>query len=57
MAQDEPIKIIVARNGSLLCIGYGANTMYIASEMNAFNHQTKRFISLHDGEVAVVKAV
>ncbi|CAK4613457.1 hypothetical protein LEN26_000772 [Aphanomyces euteiches] len=56
MARDEPGKIIVARNGSPLCIGYGSNSMYIASETTAFTRHTKRFLSLQDGEVAVVKA-
>lgn len=56
MARDEPGKVIVARNGSPLVIGYGANQMYIASETTAFSRHTKRFISLQDGEVAVVKA-
>ncbi|KAF0754869.1 hypothetical protein DYB28_004239 [Aphanomyces astaci] len=56
MARDEPGKVIVARNGSPLCIGYGSNSMYIASETTAFTRHTKRFLSLQDGEVAVVKA-
>lgn len=55
VARDEPGKIIVARNGSPLVIGYGSDdTMYIASETTAFNRHTKRFISLQDGELAVV---
>ena len=56
MAKDEPGQIIVARNGSPLCIGYGGNQMYVASETTAFSRHTKRFISLRDGEVAVIKA-
>ncbi|TMW63845.1 hypothetical protein Poli38472_002786 [Pythium oligandrum] len=55
MSRDEPGKIVVARNGSPLCIGYGSNEMYIASETTAFSRYTKRFISLQDGEVALVK--
>ncbi|OQR88761.1 glucosamine-fructose-6-phosphate aminotransferase, isomerizing, partial [Thraustotheca clavata] len=50
-----PGKVIVARNGSPLCIGYGSNSMYIASETTAFSRHTKRFLSLQDGEIAVVK--
>lgn len=57
MARDEPGKVIVARNGSPLVIGYGPSEMYIASETTAFSRHTKRFISLQDGEVAVVKAL
>ncbi|DAZ97938.1 TPA: hypothetical protein N0F65_006363 [Lagenidium giganteum] len=56
MARDEPGKIIVARNGSPLCIGYGSNEMFVASETTAFSRYTKRFISLQDGEVAVLKS-
>ncbi|KAJ0393416.1 hypothetical protein P43SY_005993 [Pythium insidiosum] len=55
MARDEPGKIVVARNGSPLCIGYGPNEMYVASETTAFSRYTKRFVSLQDGEVAVLK--
>lgn len=56
MSRDEPGKIVIARNGSPLCIGYGANEMYVASETTAFSRYTKRFISLQDGEVAVIKS-
>lgn len=56
MARDEPDKIVIARNGSPLCIGYGSNEMYVASETTAFSRYTKRFVSLQDGEVAVIKA-
>lgn len=56
MARDEPGKIVIARNGSPICIGYGAGEMYVASETTAFSRYTKRFISLRDGEVAVLHA-
>lgn len=56
MGRDEPGKIIIARNGSPLCIGYGSNEMYVASETTAFSRYTKRFISLQDGELAVLKS-
>lgn len=56
MARDEPGKLVIARNGSPLCIGYGSNEMFVASETTAFSRYTKRFISLQDGEVAVLKA-
>jgi glucosamine--fructose-6-phosphate aminotransferase (isomerizing) len=36
-------------------LSYGSNEMFIASETTAFSRHTKRFISLQDGEVAVVK--
>ncbi|TYZ57638.1 hypothetical protein PybrP1_003390 [[Pythium] brassicae (nom. inval.)] len=56
MARDEPGKLVIARNGSPLCIGYGSSEMFVASETTAFSRYTKRFISLQDGEVAVLKA-
>ncbi|KAG7393479.1 Glutamine--fructose-6-phosphate aminotransferase [isomerizing] 2 [Phytophthora boehmeriae] len=56
MARDDPGKIVIARNGSPLCIGYGSNEMFVASETTAFSRYTKQFISLKDGEVAVVRS-
>ncbi|KAF4319392.1 hypothetical protein BBO99_00004893 [Phytophthora kernoviae] len=56
MARDDPGKIVIARNGSPLCIGYGSNEMFVASETTAFSRYTKRFISLKDGEVALIKS-
>jgi glucosamine--fructose-6-phosphate aminotransferase (isomerizing) len=55
MNKDKPSEVIVARNGSPLVVGYGGNCCYIASETSAFSRHTKRFISLNDGEIAVVK--
>ncbi|POM79369.1 Glucosamine-fructose-6-phosphate aminotransferase, partial [Phytophthora palmivora] len=46
MARDDPGKIVIARNGSPLCIGYGSNEMFVASETTAFSRYAKRFISL-----------
>jgi len=54
--KSEPDRVIVARNGSPLVIGYGGDKTYIASETTAFNRHTKRFVSLADGEIAIVKA-
>ncbi|CAI5705601.1 unnamed protein product [Peronospora effusa] len=56
MARDDPGKIVIARNGSPLCIGYGSSEMFVASETTAFSRYAKRFISLEDGEVAVIKS-
>lgn len=55
MDKDTPSEVIVARNGSPLVIGYGGDCCYIASETTAFSRHTKRFISLADGEIAIVK--
>ncbi|CEG48789.1 glutamine-fructose-6-phosphate transaminase [Plasmopara halstedii] len=56
MSRDDPGKIVIARNGSPLCIGYGSNEMFVASETTAFSRYAKQFISLKDGEVAVIKS-
>ncbi len=56
IAKDNPDQIIVARNGSPIVIGVGKNRMFIASEPAAFGQQTKEFISLENGEIAIVKA-
>ena len=56
MDREAPGKVVVARNGSPLVLGYGSDAMYIASETAAFSRHTKRFVSLQDGETAVVSA-
>jgi glucosamine--fructose-6-phosphate aminotransferase (isomerizing) len=50
-----PNAILAARNGSPLVVGVGAGKMYVASEPAAFGNQTREFISLHNGELAIVK--
>ncbi len=54
--KDDPSQVIAARNGSPLVIGIGENRMFIASELSAFIRHTSQYISLNDGEVAVVRA-
>lgn len=49
-----PNTIIAARNGSPLVVGVGKGTMYIASEPSAFNHHTREFIALQNGEFAII---
>jgi len=46
MAQGESDELIVACNGSPMCIGLGAGKTYIASEPAAFNRFTKNFIAM-----------
>ncbi len=48
--------MIAARNGSPLVLGIGKNRMFVASELSAFSRHTNQYISLNDGEVAVVTA-
>lgn len=55
ISKDHPDQIIAAKNGSPIVIGVGQGRMFIASEPAAFSQHTKEFISLENGEVAVVK--
>lgn len=51
-----PGQIVAARNGSPLCVGLSKGRMFLASELSAFARHTSQYISLNDGEVAVLKA-
>jgi glucosamine--fructose-6-phosphate aminotransferase (isomerizing) len=53
--QDDPDKIIVARNGSPLVLGVGSDEYIIASDVSAVICHTQQVIYLDDGEVAIVK--
>jgi glutamine---fructose-6-phosphate transaminase (isomerizing) len=44
------------KNGSPMCVGISQGRMFIASEPSAFSRHTKEFISLENGEIAVLKA-
>ncbi len=55
IATDSPDRIIAARNGSPLVVGIANGKMYVASEPAAFGNQTREFIALQNGEVAIVK--
>lgn len=52
--KDSPNQVIAARNGSPLVLGIGKNRMFVASELSAFSRHTNQYISLNDGEIAVV---
>ncbi len=51
-----PDAMIVAKNGSPICIGLAENKAFIASEPAAFGMITRDFISLENGEMAIVRA-
>jgi len=53
--REHPTHLIVAKNGSPMLIGIAQGRMFIGSEPSAFSQHTKEFISLQDGEVAVVE--
>lgn len=56
MVKDHPDQIIAMRNGSPMCVGIGQGRMFVASEPGAFSRHTKEFISLENGEIAVLRS-
>ena len=56
VCRDYPDQIIAMKNGSPMCVGIGQGRMFLASEPSAFSRHTKEFISLENGEIAVLKA-
>ncbi|MEF8879141.1 MAG: glutamine--fructose-6-phosphate transaminase (isomerizing) [Candidatus Thermoplasmatota archaeon] len=54
ICQDEPGKLVAARNESPLVIGVGDNENFFASDIPAVLKYTKRFIYLDDGEFCVL---
>ena len=54
MSTDSPNELVVACNGSPLVIGIDGERTFVASETSAFNRYTKNFISMKDGEIAVI---
>ncbi|EFA75629.1 glutamine-fructose-6-phosphate transaminase [Heterostelium album PN500] len=56
VSKEAPDQIIALKNGSPLLIGIGKDRMFIASEAGAFARHTKEFISMENGEIAVLRA-
>lgn len=56
MREDDPGKLVTARNGSPLLVGISENKHWIASEHTAFARHTNQYIALKDGEIATVEA-
>ena len=54
--KNNPDKIVIARNGSPLLIGFGNNENYIASDAQAVIKHTNKFVYLEDGDLATVTA-
>ncbi|OIP77113.1 MAG: glutamine--fructose-6-phosphate aminotransferase [Parcubacteria group bacterium CG2_30_44_11] len=54
MSQKEPGVIVVARMGSPIVLGLGADGNYVASDPAALLPYTKDVIYLEDGEIAVI---
>jgi len=54
ICEDEPAKLIAARNESPLVIGLGEDEWFAASDIPAFLSYTRNVIFLDDGEMAVL---
>ena len=54
MDKNDPERIVVARSGSPLVIGYGLGENFIASDMLALLPVTRKFSFLEEGDVAEV---
>jgi glucosamine--fructose-6-phosphate aminotransferase (isomerizing) len=54
LSEDEPGKLIAARNESPLVIGMGQGEFFIASDVPAILSQTRNMIFLDDGEMAIL---
>lgn len=56
MSKDDPTKLIAARKGSPLVIGYGEEGEYfIASDATPIVEYTRNVTYLNDGEIAIIK--
>lgn len=53
--KDKPDEIYAFKNGSPLLVGVGKGRMFVASEPAAFSQHTKEYISLDNGEVAIIR--
>jgi glutamine---fructose-6-phosphate transaminase (isomerizing) len=54
--EDEPGKIIGAKNGSPLVLGIGEGEMFLGSDVMAMMAYTKQVVYLEDGEIVTVDA-
>ena len=54
MDREQPERLIVARSGSPLVIGYGVGEHFIASDQLALLPVTRRFAYLEEGDVAEI---
>lgn len=56
MHADDPDTLVAARSGPPLVIGLGQGEMFIASDIPAVLHHTRRFVYLGDEQIATVTA-
>ena len=55
LCNDEPHKIIAARNGSPLIVGIGDGEHFIASDTSAVIDSTRNILFLEDGEIVEIE--
>ena len=51
---DEPGRLVIARHGPPLVVGYGSGEMFVASDIPAVLHHTRRFVFLNDGDIGTL---
>ena len=55
ISQDDPERIVLAREGCPVVIGLGEDENFVASDVAALLPVTRRFIFLEEGDVAEIR--